>query len=129
MAANMTLQIIISPLTLLPCYAVSRMIDFACSSGMFYFLIFRGRFNQLSGVWHTVVGPRDLTECRDADTVWEQQRYQPSRTIARKFSIKCSSLYKVRVISVLRFSLTIPNLVWFARIFSQTYAASFEQLS
>ena len=98
MAANMTLQIIISPLTLLPCYAVSRMIDFACSSGMFYFLIFRGRFNQLSGVWHTV-GPRDLAECRDADTVMATTAVHAFSHSCEKVGIKCSSIYKIRVIS------------------------------
>ena len=48
---------------LCPGWLVSRML-----LGKFSFLIFRQLFNQLSGVWHTV-GPRDLAECRDADTV------------------------------------------------------------
>ena len=56
---------------------------------MFYFQIFRGRLNQLSGVWHTV-GPRDLAECRGADTVCQQQRYELSHTNVRQFGIKCS---------------------------------------
>ena len=121
MTANLTLQIIISPLTLLPCYAVSRMIDFACSSGMFYFLIFRGRFNQLSGVWHTV-GPRDLAECRGADTVWQQQRYKLSHTNARQFGIKCS-VHRCIKSGVYRRSVNIATvLLLFATVYTLTSA-------
>ena len=70
-------------------YAVSRLLDILHVLQVFVFLIFRRRFNQLSGVWHTV-GPRDLAECRGADTVWQQQRYKLSHTSVRQFGIKCS---------------------------------------
>ena len=66
--ADLTPEIFISPLALLPCYAVSRMVAPShVSSGMFFF-IFRRCLNQLSGVWQTL-GPHDLAECRDANTI------------------------------------------------------------
>ena len=62
-------EFIIIPVTLLPCYAVSRMVAFSHVIQVFIFQVLCS--NQFSGE-ERAAGHRDLAVCRDVDTICQQ---------------------------------------------------------